>query len=548
MATPRKPHLFQKTPIKKVIQKACIACAKQSKSHLRLISKNVALQTVYMDLLKILDIDVSQLEPIKSSIYICDTCIHFTTQIKTLKETCQTHINKLLNTSESRFKRVLIHSASPNERKRNRNCETARKETSMRTSKKSLKFSEKWTKVNHQISETSVVANSESYDSEKEVTARRIPRDSTSLLGDHMYSGSREQVESSETPDSEKVHRTTRTSASLLVDHMYSGSREQVESSETPDSEKENTVHRTLRTSASLLVDHMYSGSREQVESSETPDSEKENTVHRTPPTSASLLVDHMYSGSREQAESSETPDSENENTVHRTPRTSASLLVDHMYSGSREQAESSETPDSEKENTVHRTPRTSASLLVDHMYSGSREQVESSETPDSENENTVHRTPRTSASLLVDHMYSGSMDQPETSPGEDHLYSLHDTASVYKEHSVIKTYTADKRFPSQEVLNFRKIAALSETDCSVIASKIMQLPQLSAAIRRNFVQQISFKLNELCGTGHKSVLRSPLSGLCDKTYLNKVISEMEQRCPFVLDILLAMACPADHT
>ena len=59
-------------------------------------------------------------------------------------------------------------------------------------------------------------------------------------------------------------------------------------------------------------------------------------------------------------------------------------------------------------------------------------EQVESSETPDSEKVDTAHRTPRNGTSLLVYQTYGDSMGQPETSPGEKHLYSLDDTASVY--------------------------------------------------------------------------------------------------------------------
>ena len=292
----------------------------------------------------------------------CDACIHLTTQIKSLKETCQSQVRKLLNTSENRFKRMIIHSVSPNERKKNCNSDIARKETSIKNSKKSLKFSEALSKVNQQIiCETRLVDSSEIHGNEKD-TAQRTPSSGTCAL----------------------------------------------------------------------------------------------------PP-------------------------------------------------------------------------------LVDHMYSGTKEQVQSS---DSENK----ETPRNNTSLLVDHMYAGSTEQPEASPGEDHLYSLRDTGSVYKEHSIIKTYTADKRFPSQEILNLRDIAALSDTDCVVIATKIMQLPQLSAAIRNSFLQQISHSLNKICGTGHKSVLRAPLSELYDKTYLNKVISEMEQRCSFVLDILLAMCCPAHHT
>ena len=42
-----------------------------------------------------------------------------------------------------------------------------------------------------------------------------------------------------------------------------------------------------------------------------------------------------------------------------------------------------------------------------------------------------------------------------------------------------------------------------------------------------------------------KSALRSSFGELSDN--FNKVITEMEQRCPLVLDILIAMCCPAHH-
>ena len=144
-----------------------------------------------------------------------------------------------------------------------------------------------------------------------------------------------------------------------------------------------------------------------------------------------------------------------------------------------------------------------------------------------------------------LDHMYAASTDQPETSPGEDHLnYCLRDTASIYREHSIIKSFKTDQ-CPSHELECLGKLMAVSDFDSKKIAANIMQLPPLAAAIRNIFLQEITFKLDNLCGTTQKSALRSPFRELTDKTYLTKIITEMEQRCPLVLDILIAMCCPA---
>ena len=140
--------------------------------------------------------------------------------------------------------------------------------------------------------------------------------------------------------------------------------------------------------------------------------------------------------------------------------------------------------------------------------------------------------------------MYAASTDQPESSPGADHInYCRRDTASVYRDHSIIKSYATDS-FPSHEIENLSKLLT-SGLESQQVASKIMQLPHLAAAIRNAFLQEITFTLDRLCGTGQKSALRSSFGELSDKSYFNKVITEMEQRCPLVLDILIAMCCPA---
>ena len=320
MATPRKVNVYPKTSVKNAIPKACIACARHL-AHPKLIRKNAALQFVYMDLLKILEIDISKLELIHANLYICESCIHLTSKIKSLRETSQAYVKKLLNSEESRFKRMLIHSASPNERKKT--CSNQREEA---------------------------------------VT----------------------------------------------------------------------TKNKTKKSKISLKF-------------------------HKKLPS-------------------------------------------------------------------------------TDQMVSKCESEIREANSEFSTGEIT----------LLEDHMYAASTDQPESSPGADHInYCRRDTASVYRDHSIIKSYATDS-FPSHEIENLSKLLT-SGLESQQVASKIMQLPHLAAAIRNAFLQEITFTLDRLCGTGQKSALRSSFGELSDKSYFNKVITEMEQRCPLVLDILIAMCCPAHH-
>lgn len=93
------------TPVKRV--KSCIVCSKSTSGHVRLM-KNVALKSIFVDILSVLNVSFPSID----NIYICDSCITIITKTKELKEKCKANLttNSL---QQERQKRIIVHSVSP---------------------------------------------------------------------------------------------------------------------------------------------------------------------------------------------------------------------------------------------------------------------------------------------------------------------------------------------------------------------------------------------------------------------------------------------------
>ncbi|XP_062588335.1 uncharacterized protein LOC134250012 [Saccostrea cucullata] len=93
------------TPVKQV--KSCIVCSKSTSGHVRLM-KNIALKSIYVDILSVLDVKFPSLD----NIYICDTCLTIITKARELREKCKMNLANL-SLHQNRQKRVIVHSVSP---------------------------------------------------------------------------------------------------------------------------------------------------------------------------------------------------------------------------------------------------------------------------------------------------------------------------------------------------------------------------------------------------------------------------------------------------
>ena len=140
--TPTKPTVCPLSayvpPVKQALPngKCCVACGKSTKGHLLSIDKNVALQKIYIELLRIIDIDVLPNSVEKK--YICNSCIRVTNEIKDLR---QKYENKM-QTKETRVKRIIAHSPgfSPKLKKKNPQAVPEQNDQSKLKVRKSLYF------------------------------------------------------------------------------------------------------------------------------------------------------------------------------------------------------------------------------------------------------------------------------------------------------------------------------------------------------------------------------------------------------------------------
>lgn len=73
------------TPVKRV--KSCIVCSKSTSGHVRLM-KNVALKSIFVDILSVFDVSFPNLD----NIYICDSCITIVTKTRDLRGKCKANL------------------------------------------------------------------------------------------------------------------------------------------------------------------------------------------------------------------------------------------------------------------------------------------------------------------------------------------------------------------------------------------------------------------------------------------------------------------------
>ena len=589
MATPL--HII---PVNNGFPRACIACARQYK-HLRLLCKNTPRYSLYTDLMKILEIDISKLENIRCKLYICDRCICLTQRVNSLREPCQTHVNNLMKIEQSRRKRIQMHSASPNVRIENGSygrIETGTPRSESEKANISLKFLQKMPNANYMVGPR----QSENQEAHSKVLTGKIN------LSDHVrdtITDQREINRAEERNETDRPRNETKKSNILLKFSPKVPTTDQI--IDTKSCQSGNQVaDSTVSIGEIKLEDHMYAVTccTDQPELSPGEkdtnrpryDTEQSNFLQNFPKIVSNTelmvgthqseilkadskvsswenkLLDHVYDASTDRL--STNGGEERKETDRRRNETKKAIILLQFPKKGPSTNQIIDTKSCQNENRVADSKVSTGDIkLVDHVYAASCSTDQSELSPSEKRKDTdEHRneTKQSEVSLnfpkrvpdteqMVGTQQSNNQKaDSKVSTGEikvlDHEYaadSCRDTADIYKDHSILKSFITES-IPSNEIETLSKLSTTkSDLDSRKVSSKIMQLPHVSTAIRNLFLNEITFKMDRICGVRQKSVLVSPVCELNDKTYFNKIINEMEKRCPFILDILIAMCSPA---